>query len=58
MFDRCFRLLAIGSVASVAIIALALLIDWSPPQASTRAEDVDVLYDVLLIVSAPIFVVP
>jgi cytochrome c oxidase subunit II len=43
-------------VASVIITAITLLIDWFPEQASTSADDIDLLYDVLLIVSVPIFV--
>ena len=50
------QMAVIGVVASVVITAISLLIDWFPPQASTSADDVDVLYDVLLIVSVPIFV--
>jgi len=46
----------IGVVASVIITAITLLIDWFPEQASTSAHDVDLLYDVLLLVSVPIFV--
>ena len=37
-------------------IALGLAIDWFPAQASTQAEDIDTFWDVLLIVSVPIFV--
>ena len=43
-------------VASVPLTAVALLIDWFPEPASTAADDVDLLYDVLLIISVPIFV--
>ncbi|MBA3421872.1 MAG: cytochrome c oxidase subunit II [Thermoleophilaceae bacterium] len=43
-------------VLSVIITAISLVIDWFPEQASTSADDVDLLYDVLLIVSVPIFV--
>jgi len=45
------------SVAATAIgIAISLAIDWFPTQASSAAADIDTLYDVLLIVSVPIFV--
>jgi cytochrome c oxidase subunit II len=45
------------SLAATAIgIAIVLAIDWFPTQASTAAGDIDTLYDVLLIVSVPIFV--
>ena len=45
------------SLAATAIgIAIVLAIDWFPTQASSAAGDIDTLYDVLLIVSVPIFV--
>lgn len=45
------------SLAATAIgIAIALAIDWFPTSASSAADDIDTLYDVLLIVSVPIFV--
>ena len=45
------------SVAATIIgIAIVLAIDWFPTQASTAAGDIDTLYDVLLVVSVPIFV--
>ena len=45
------------SLAATAIgIAIVLAIDWFPAQASTAAGDIDTLYDVLLIVSVPVFV--
>jgi cytochrome c oxidase subunit II len=45
------------SVAATIIgIAIVLAIDWFPTQASSAAGDIDTLYDVLLIVSVPIFV--
>jgi cytochrome c oxidase subunit 2 len=50
------RMLAIGAVASVVGVGLALLLDWFPHQASTAASDIDTLYYVLLAVSVPIFV--
>ena len=37
-------------------IWLSLEIDWFPESASTAAPAIDQLYDVLLIVSVPIFV--
>jgi len=43
-------------VATAIGIAIVLAIDWFPSQASTAARDIDTLYDVLLIVSVPIFV--
>ena len=50
------KMLAIGAIASISGVALALLIDWFPPQASEEAKAIDTLWDVLLIVSVPIFV--
>lgn len=50
------QMLAIGAVASILGVALALLIDWFPVQASGEAKPIDTLWDVLLIVSVPIFV--
>jgi cytochrome c oxidase subunit II len=50
------RLLLIGLVASIIGVAIALAIDWFPTPATTKAGEIDTLYDVLLIVSVPIFV--
>jgi cytochrome c oxidase subunit 2 len=50
------HMFAIGGIASVLGIALALLIDWFPVPASTQAGPIDTLWDVLLIASVPIFV--
>jgi cytochrome c oxidase subunit 2 len=50
------RMLLIGLVASVIGVAIALAIDWFPAAATSRSGDIDTLYDVLLIVSVPIFV--
>ena len=49
-------LVAIGAITSVCGVALGLLIDWFPTSASEEAKDIDTLWDVLLIVSVPIFV--
>lgn len=49
------RMFAIGAVLSAIGIAIALAIDWFPAQASTAAGDIDLLWDVLLVVSVPIF---
>src|SRR4051812_17842539 len=49
-------MLAIGIVASVVGTYLALQIDWFPTQASTAADDIDTLYDWLLVASVPMFV--
>jgi cytochrome c oxidase subunit II len=50
------RMLVIGAITSVCGIGLALAIDWFPTQASKEAKAIDTLWDVLLIVSVPIFV--
>ncbi len=49
-------MLAIGVIASAVGIAVALSINWFPKVASTQAEDIDTLFDVLIIASVPIFV--
>ena len=49
-------MIAISIIASLAGIALGLLIDWFPIQASTQAKDIDTFYDVLIIASVPMFV--
>jgi len=46
----------VSSVATIVGIAISLWIDWFPEQASTASDDIDLLYDVLLIASVPIFV--
>jgi cytochrome c oxidase subunit 2 len=50
------QMLLIGLIASIIGVAVALLIDWFPVQASSQAHQIDTLYDVLLIVSVPVFV--
>jgi cytochrome c oxidase subunit 2 len=50
------KMFGIGVVASVVGIAIALAIDWFPAEASTQADEIDTLWDVLLILSVPIFV--
>jgi cytochrome c oxidase subunit II len=49
-------MLVIGVIASAVGIAVALSINWFPKVASTQAEDIDTLFDVLIIASVPIFV--
>ena len=46
----------VSSVATVVGIAISLVIDWFPEQASTASDDIDLLWDVLLIASVPVFV--
>jgi len=50
------QMLAIGVVASALGIALGLLIDWFPVQASGEAKEIDTLWDVLIFASVPVFV--
>jgi cytochrome c oxidase subunit 2 len=49
-------MLVIGVVAAVIGIAVALIIPWFPSDGSLQSHNVRTLYDVLLIVSVPIFV--
>jgi cytochrome c oxidase subunit 2 len=46
----------VGVVASALGIAAGLLINWFPPAASTQADEIDTLWDVLVIASVPVFV--
>src|SRR4051812_35232922 len=46
----------VGVVASVLGVAAGLLIHWFPRSASTQADQIDTLWDVLLIASVPVFV--
>ena len=50
------ELIAIGLIASVIGVALGLLIDWFPAQATEEGQKVDTLWDVLIICSVPVFV--
>jgi cytochrome c oxidase subunit 2 len=50
------QMIGIGVLAAVVGTAVVLLMDWFPEDAATAADDVDWLYDVLLIFSVPIFV--
>jgi cytochrome c oxidase subunit 2 len=50
------QMVVVGIVASALGIALGLVIDWFPAQASTQADKVDTFWDVLIIVSVPVFV--
>jgi cytochrome c oxidase subunit II len=49
-------MIGLGILASVVGIAIALAIPWFPTSASTSADKIDTVYDVLLICSVPIFV--
>jgi cytochrome c oxidase subunit 2 len=50
------RMIGLGIVASLVGIAIALAIDWFPTNAAGSADQIDTVYDVLLICSVPIFV--
>jgi cytochrome c oxidase subunit 2 len=50
------RMFAIGIVASLIGVAIALAIDWFPVNAANSTKEIDTLWDVLLIVSVPVFV--
>ena len=50
------EMFVLGTIASLAGIALGLAIDWFPDQASTQAGPIDTLWDVLVVCSVPIFV--
>jgi cytochrome c oxidase subunit 2 len=50
------RMVAFGAVAAALGIVLALLIHWFPVSASRQAKPIDTFWDVLLVVSVPIFV--
>jgi len=45
-----------SAIAAIVGTVAALVFDWFPTQASTAAGPIDLLYDVLLIASVPIFV--
>jgi len=50
------KMAAVSVVAAIVGTVISLWIDWFPVQASTAADDIDFLYDVLLVASVPIFV--
>lgn len=50
------QMVIVGAIASAIGIALALVIDWFPADAAKQAGPIDTLYDVLMIVSVPVFV--
>jgi cytochrome c oxidase subunit 2 len=53
---RIAQAVAFAVVASAVGIAIGLSIHWFPVQAAKEASKIDTLYDVLIIVSVPIFV--
>src|SRR5919202_209945 len=50
------QMVVVGIIASAVGIALGLIINWFPKAASTQADKIDTLWDVLIIASVPIFV--
>jgi cytochrome c oxidase subunit 2 len=50
------EMLVVGAIASAIGIVGGLLIDWFPAANSSQAGPIDTLWDVLLIVSIPVFV--
>ena len=50
------RMFLIGAIVSVIGVAAGLAIDWFPEDATSSADEIDTLYDVLITVSVPIFV--
>src|SRR3954451_23366464 len=50
------QMLIVGVIASVLGIALGLAINWFPRAASTQADKIDTLWDVLIVASVPVFV--
>jgi cytochrome c oxidase subunit 2 len=48
-------MMVLGGVAALVLIAIVLVMDWFPEQGSSAADDIDLLYDVLLIASAIVF---
>jgi cytochrome c oxidase subunit II len=50
------QMIVVGLIASVLGVIAGLLINWFPPAASTQADEIDTLWDVLLIASVPVFV--
>ena len=49
------RMMVIGTLAAIVLSVIVLVMDWFPEQGSTAADDIDLLYDVLLIASAIVF---
>jgi cytochrome c oxidase subunit II len=50
------RMILYGVIATAILLPVSLSIDWFPHQGAAAADKIDTLYDVLLIVSVPIFV--
>jgi cytochrome c oxidase subunit II len=50
------RMFLLAAIASAIGVAAGLAIDWFPTDATSSADSIDTLWDVLIIVSVPIFV--
>src|SRR3954471_8942210 len=50
-------MIVLGVVAAAIGIAAGLAINWFPTNASSQADKIDTLYDVLIIASVPMFVI-
>jgi cytochrome c oxidase subunit II len=50
------QMVIVGLIASALGIGLGLAINWFPVQGSRQADKIDTLWDVLIIVSVPVFV--
>ena len=50
------RMVVYGLIATAILLPISLSIDWFPKGGAVAADKIDTLYDVLLIVSVPIFV--
>jgi cytochrome c oxidase subunit 2 len=49
------QMVAVGAIASAIGIGWGIAIDWFPTQASTQAKTIDNLWDLLIILTVPIF---
>src|SRR4051794_33603573 len=50
-------MIVLGVVAAAIGIAAGLAINWFPTNASSQADKIDTLYDVLIVASVPMFVI-
>lgn len=50
-------MVVVGVVASILGVALGLAINWFPKASSTQADRIDTLWDILIVVSVPVFVI-
>src|SRR5919206_4496780 len=50
------RMFIYGAIATAILLPISLSIDWFPQEGSKTSSDIDTLYNWLLVVSVPIFV--